>query len=241
MIRGIVLRETAFKENDKILTLLTDGGTIPVIARGVRRKNCRFTAAAQPLVYAEWTLTHRGKWYYANDGATLELFAGLRDSLPTLSLGCYFAELTGAVAVEGEPSGELLRHLLNGLYVIGQLHKPLSLSKAAFELRLLCLSGYTPLIRRCTVCGCENPAEPVLDTVQGTLRCKTCGTVSTAFPLDSGALAAMRHIAYGDPKRQYAFQLGEPSLTKLSQAVEQFLMAQLDRGFQTLDFYKSIL
>ena len=55
--KGIVLRETETKETDKILTLLTaERGKISVIARGARRKGCRFAASAQPLVYSEWTL-----------------------------------------------------------------------------------------------------------------------------------------------------------------------------------------
>ena len=59
--KGAVLRETETKEADKILTLLTpDLGKIPVIARGVRRKSCRFAAAAQPLAYSEWTLYRKG-------------------------------------------------------------------------------------------------------------------------------------------------------------------------------------
>ena len=90
--RGAVLRETQTKEADKILTLLTaDQGKISVIARGVRRKSCRYAAAAQPLAYSEWTLYRKGDWYYVNEGATIELFSGLRADLSRLSLGAYFA------------------------------------------------------------------------------------------------------------------------------------------------------
>ena len=43
--KGVVLRETETKEADKILTLLTaDKGKIPVIARGVRRRSCKYAA-----------------------------------------------------------------------------------------------------------------------------------------------------------------------------------------------------
>ena len=96
--RGIVLRETETKEADKILTLLTeDRGKVSVIARGVRRKSCRYAACAQPLVWSEWTLYQKGDWYYANDGSTIELFNGLRTDLDAMALGFYFAELTEAV------------------------------------------------------------------------------------------------------------------------------------------------
>ena len=50
VIQGLVLRETETKETDKILTLLTaERGRLSVIARGARRKNCKFAACAQSL------------------------------------------------------------------------------------------------------------------------------------------------------------------------------------------------
>lgn len=239
--RGVVLRETETKETDKILTLLTwEQGKIGVIARGARRKNCKFAAAAQPLAYAEWTLYRRGDWHYASDAFTLDLFSGLRGDLAALSLGCYMAELTEAACPEEVPAPELLRHLLNGLYALSALHKPPALVKPAFELRLLCLAGYEPLADACALCGREDPAEPALDTVQGVLRCRDCGG-GGGRPLCRDSLAALRHIVYGDPKRLYSFRLGEEPLRRLTAAAEAFLYAQLERGFSTLDFYKSVL
>ena len=76
VIRGVVLRETETKETDKILTLLTaERGRLSVIARGARRKGCRFAACAQSLAWSEWTLYQRGGWYYANEGTTLNCSA----------------------------------------------------------------------------------------------------------------------------------------------------------------------
>ena len=239
--RGVVLRETETKETDKILTLLTwDQGKISVIARGARRKNCKFAAAAQPLAYAEWTLYQRREWHYASDASTLELFGGLRGDLPALALGCYMAELTEAVSPDAVPVPELLRHLLNGLYALSALHKPPALVRPAFELRLLCLAGYEPLADACALCGREEPEGPVLDAAQGVIRCKGCGG-GGGRPLCRDSLAALRHIVYGDPKRLYSFHLGAEALGRLSAASEAFLYAQLERGFSTLDFYKSIL
>lgn len=241
--RGIVLRETETKETDKILTVLTDKcGKIPVIARGVRRKSCKYAACAQSLAYSEWTLYQKGDWYYANEGSTLELFNGLRKDLDAMALGFYFAELTETVTAEDTPAPELLRHLLNGLYALAALGKPAALVKPAFELKLLCLAGYEPLADSCAYCGNPEPEQPMLDVVQGVLRCGTCGVQerSLSMPLCPSSLAALRHIVYGDPKRLYSFTLGEKALKRLSDAAEAFTAAQLERGFRTLDFYKSL-
>ena len=241
--RGVVLRVTETKESDQILTLLTaERGRIPVIAKGARRKSSRFSAAAQTLAYSEWTLYQKGEWYYANEGATLELFDGLRTDLSRLSLGCYFAELAEAVADEGEAAPALLSHLLNGLYALDALHRPEKLAKAAYEFRLLCLAGYEPLADACAVCGCPEPEEPVLDVAQGVVCCRTCaaGRPGRLAPLCRDSLAALRHILYGDPKRLYSFTLPPAALSRLSAAAEAFVFAQLERNFRTLEYYKQL-
>lgn len=240
---GIVLRETVTKESDKILTLLTrDLGRVSVIVRGARRKNSKFAACAQSLAYGEWTLYRRGEWYYANEGETLELFAGLRQDLEAMALGFYMAELTESVTTEDTASDDILRHLLNGLYALSALHKPPRLVKAAFELKLLALAGYEPLADSCAYCGLPDPEEPMLDVVQGVLHCRGCGRGERALsmPLCANSLAALRHILYGDPKRLYSFTLEGKAMDRLAGAAEAFAAAQLERGFRTLDFYKSV-
>ena len=144
--KGVVLRETETRDADKILTLLTaERGKLSVIARGVCRKGCKFAACAQPLAYSEWTLYKKGDWYYANEGATLELFNGLRADLDAMALGFYLAELTEFVTGEENPAPELLRLLLNGLYALAKLNKDPALVKPA---SIMVISREKPAGRR---------------------------------------------------------------------------------------------
>ena len=138
--QGIVLRETNYKEADKILTVLTrDWGKRTVKARGCRRKNSKLTAASQLLVYSELTLSERGEFTTLTEADPLEQFWSVRQDLETLALASYFAVVAEASAQEGETCPELLSLLLNCLYALDTLKKPRALVKAVFELRLLCL------------------------------------------------------------------------------------------------------
>ena len=58
-----------------------------------------------------------------------------------------------AVTSEDLPSGEVLSLLLNSLYALDTLDCPNELVRAAFELRLLALSGYEPLLDDRAMCG----------------------------------------------------------------------------------------
>ena len=238
---GLVLRATETKEADYILTVLTaEHGRLAVIARGARRRSSKLSAACQHLAFSELVLYRRGNWHYLDEASTLTLFDGLRADLEKLSLASYFAEMTEAVTTEDLPAGEVLSLLLNALYALDALDRPPELVRAAFELRLLALSGYEPLLDDCAMCGRTDPNEPVFDVAQGVVLCKKCAGPSGGVPLDAGALAAMRHIIGAPPKRLLSFTLEPPSLARLNAACEAFSAVQLDRRFKTLDFYKSI-
>ena len=242
--KGIVLRETNYKEADKILTVLTaEGGKRTVKARGCRRKGSALAACSQLLAWSDMTLFEYKDYYTLNEGSTIALFRHVREDLEKLALGSYFAEAVEAVAEEGHPEPEMLSLLLNSLYALDTLNKPLPLVKAAFELRLLCAAGYAPLADACGVCGVPDPEKPFLNLSEGVLHCAACRAEvgdGISMPLSRGALAALRYIVYGDPKRLFSFQVDEESLRLLGDAAEAFLLTQLERGFKTLDFYKQL-
>lgn len=242
VITGLVLRETPTKEADKILTVLSaELGKISVIAKGARSRRSRFSAAAELLVYSEMTLSQKGEWYYLVEGNTLELFSGIRADFQKLALASYFAELTETVCL-GDSSPEILPLLLNALYALSALGKDPELVKVAFTWRLMALAGFEPLCDSCAVCGRPEPETPMLDVVEGILLCRTCAAGNgNLVPLTLGALSALRHILYCEPKRLYAFTLEDSSRKLLDRSAEIFCSTQLERSFRTLDYYKSIL
>ena len=242
-IQGIVLRVTDCNERDALLTLLTAGlGKLTVKARGLRRKNSPLIAPCQLLSYGEFTLfEHRGQ-YTINEAHAIELFTPLRRDLTKLSLGTYFAQVAAVLSQEDFPSPELLSLLLNCLYALSKLELPEALIKAVFELRAACLSGYTPDLFGCHICGNQTPDR--FDLSAGQLECLNCRNRESSgirMPVNPAVLEAMRYICLCDPKRLFSFQVGTETLATLGNLTEAYLTTQLERGFSTLDFYKSLL
>lgn len=243
--QGLVLREVNYKEADKILTVLTrDMGKRTVKARGCRRKGSGLAASAQLLVYSDMTLFEYKDYYTLNEAESLEQFWGIRGDIELLALCSYFAEVAEAVAEEGVAQPELLSLILNSIYALDKLRRPRQLVKAVFELRLMCLAGYEPLLDACAVCDAPEPDAPRLDLGEGVLRCAGChdhAEEGYSRPVPAPALAALRHIAGCDPKRLFSFELSPAALASLGAATEGFLLTQLDRLFRTLDFYKELI
>ncbi len=240
-INALVLREVRYKEADRILTLLTDTeGKLTVKARGALRKSSRTAAATQQLTYSEMTLFgNRGRWT-VNEATVKEGFGGLREDMEKLALGAYFAECMDALSVEDQPEPELLQLGLNCLYALSRGLYAAEKIKAAFEMRLMCLSGYTPELTACAVCGKE-PDQPVLSLDYGRVCCRACsGGMGERAALDPDALQAMRFLCTAPPRQLLSFQLADASLLRLADAAENYLLRRTERGFSTLDYWKKI-
>ena len=180
--------------------------------------------------------------YTINEANALELFSPLRKDLLKLSLGSYFAQAAETMSQEDMPNPELLSLVLNCLYGLSRLNIAQTQVKAVFELRSACLSGYAPDLFGCYRCGCENPDR--FDISEGHLECASCRNPESTglrMPVSPGVLDAMRYICNCDSKKLFSFSASEETLESLSYVTESYLSTQLERGFSTLDFYKSLL
>ncbi len=242
-VKGLVLRVTDYKDHDALLTLLTPNhGKLTVKVRGLRRKNAPLVAPCQLLSYGEFVLFEYRGQYTVNEAFSIELFQELRRDLVRLSLGTYFAQVAELISQEDLPNPELLSLLLNCLHGISKLNLPETKVKAVFELRIMCLAGYTPDLMGCHICGSQSPDR--FDLSQGQLACRNCrhmGDTGIRMPVTGSVLEAMRYICYCDPRKLFSFQVGAETMEKLADLNEAYLTTQLERGFSTLDFYKSLL
>ncbi len=241
--QALVVRVTAYNDTDAMLTLLTaKHGKLSVKARGLRRKNSPLAATCQLLSYGEFTLFEYRSAYTINEAHPIELFTALRRDLQKLSLGTYFAQAAELLSQEDLPNPELLSLVLNCLYGLSKLDVPEALVKTVFELRGACLAGYAPDLYGCHRCG--NPFPDRFDLSEGRLECSDCRDHTSngiRLPITAGMLETMHYITTCDAKKLFSFQAGNETLEQLSAVTESYLTTQLERGFSTLDFYKSLL
>ena len=241
-IRAIVLRVTDYNDRDALLTVLTQKhGKLTVKARGLRRKNSPLIAPCQLLAFGEFTLFEYKGQYTINEAHSIELFSNLRRDLTKLSLGTYFAQVAEVLSQEDLPNPELQSLVLNCLYALSKLNEPEMKVKAVFELRAACLAGFMPDLFGCHICGCQNPDR--FDLSEGMLECVSCRGMGGGIrmPVNPSVLDAMRYICFCDPKKILSFDIKTENLMKLADITEAYLTTQLERGFSTLDFYKSLM
>lgn len=239
--KGLILREVRYKEADRILTVLTlDEGKITAKARGALRKSSKTAAATQLFAFSEMTLfENQGRWT-VNEASTIEEFKGLRADISALALASYFAECVEALSDEDQPNPMLLQLILNCLYALSNNMYDQSHIKAAFELRLMGLSGYEPDIFSCCICGREEPEAPFFSPQDGAVCCGNCKSGGGGLRLCRDSLAAMRYILMAEPRKFMSFKLDDGASDRLARAAEQYFIMQTERKFSSLDYWKKV-
>jgi DNA repair protein RecO (recombination protein O) len=154
---AIVLRTWPFGESDKIVSFLTEShGKLTGIAKGAKRSRKRFVNSLEPFSLVNLRFQDRAHSNLAFIvAADLAFgFKHLLTSLEKISFAAYLVEITDGLIGEREENRLVFRHLKDGLTYLDEQSTSLTFL-TSFELKLLKLAGYQPLLDSCRRCGRE--------------------------------------------------------------------------------------
>ena len=252
-VKGLVVRVTDIKENDRLLTVYTEEmGLISAYARGSRSLKSRKMSATVQLAYSDFVIYGEGDKLYVREAELIEGFYGIRDSIDGLALSMYICELIEEVGTSVGES-DILRLALNSLFAIAAGKHGMPKIKAVFEMRLSAILGYMPDISSCARCGASS-REVFFDVMAGAVECKECHKLSSLGGdrltdaheasviciLSEAARSAMLYALYSPIQKLFSFNLSKEDMHLFSRAAEEYLLNHLERGFRTLDFYNEI-
>ena len=255
--RGLVIREVQTSEADKLLTLLTpERGKVTVSGKGVSSLKSRHMAACQLFSYSDFILKKTKKYFYIAESETIECFFGIRYDIERLALATYICEVVDYLALEEVADDDLLRLTLNTLYALSEKKGiDLSIVKAAFEIRAAAVSGFSPDLHACGVCGKEElRLGTYLDVMNGRLLCSECSKefVSGLKETDDGfspiylkltpaSLEAMKYAVYSPIQRYLSFTIPEEERANFGDACEKYLLSHIEHSFKSLEYYRNLI
>lgn len=251
---GLVLRCVDYKENSKILTILTaQEGKLTVSAHGANRKNSKLSAVTEQFVYSEMTLLSKGGRWTLTEAQCIEQFVGLRDDLEILAVASYIMDVAEVLSDEDRQNPELLSLCLNSLYALAEKIRPPKFVKPVFELRAMSISGFRPVIvkepgkpgrvvqktkKRCSTVQEDGEQSRV---VNGAEKCYSFDEIEGKLFLCGVAFDVARYILEAQSKKLFSFKATDEVIENISPIAEQYLLTHLDRTFKTLDYLKSCI
>ena len=226
---GLVLKETRYKESDRILTILTpELGVISAAAQSSLRLKSKLFSACGLFCYSEFTLVPGRNMYTVREAEVKNVFHGISSSIEGMSLAMYMAEMAMTLSPTGQEAQRELRLLLNCFYMISES----TMSECGFMPQIVC----------CRDCSAYDGAAFYLDVQEGHLLCADCAAkAGKTCNLDQGALYALRHICLVDDKKIFAFKISVGSLEKLSAVAERYALTHMDKPLKSYDFLKTLL
>lgn len=259
---ALVLKSIEVGDNDRLLTLLTpENGRISVMAKGVKSIRSKNSAIAQPFIYGNYEIYRKNDMNWLRSGSLIEYFPGIREDIEGLSLATYLSDVACEITGEFVSGVEILRMTLNTLYAASKKIRPLKQLKAVYEWRSAGYSGYLPNINKCYKCGAQSRELFYLDVMNGSIICSDClhklGQTTTItsnmeyddeyyersilLPLGESAFAAVRFSLTATPERMFSFSITDGiEREQFYNAAEVYLLNHLERGFESLNFYKTI-
>lgn len=177
---AIVLRSRPYGESDKIVSFFTEQfGKLTGIAKGAMRSRRRFVNSLEPFSLVNLRFHDRAHTNLAFIVASdLEFgFRQLATSLERISYASYLVEITEGLVGEREENPIVYQHLRDGLRYLDANGTSLRFL-TTFELKLLRLAGYQPVLNGCKHCGKERNSGATarwhFSPADGGILCDSC-------------------------------------------------------------------
>lgn len=185
---ALVLRSADYRENDRIVTLLTaERGKLSATMKGVRKAGAKLNFASQPFCFAEYVFAEKGGRCTVTGASLHDGFYGLREDIAALYGAACVTQASDLLLYEGMQGGALL---VAAVRALGELSAGEgSGAVVRFFVRALALAGYPVAADFCPVCGAVPAGRMKFDMDRGIF---TCAAHSDGVPASEATFAAVR-------------------------------------------------
>ncbi|MDN5277108.1 MAG: repair protein RecO [Clostridiales bacterium] len=240
---GVVLRYTNFKEADRMLTVFSpDRGKMQVLARGCRKPSSRLLAASQVFCYADYVFIKSKEIYIATQAEVKNSFYNIRNDVERLAYGTYILNLTEEAVNYEEGNFRLFYMLLHTLSHLAYGEVSPEDITHIFELKLIDVLGYRPVLDRCLVCGEKPESNPLFFSAsQGGIICPQCNNdIKDGYTIHRSTLQTMRYILDVDIRRLGGLKFSQFVRDELDSILSYYLSHRLEKSIKARQFINQL-
>lgn len=244
-VKGVVIKEVPYKDNDKIITLMTDKlGKISCMAKGAKKTNSALLASCQLLVYSEFVLYKGTSFYHINSAETIDTFYLLRTDYDKLEKAYEITKVLNSLVVENEETESILSLYLNSLFVISKDMFKFEYVMSVFKLKMLVLLGYSPSIVTCSNCSRRmledksnlgyyysfNTNSVLCGECFNKLKKENENKIKSGWyvAISMAAFYAITYIIISDTKKVFSFKVDEKALQEVIKIADRLYIEQIN-------------
>lgn len=237
---GIVIRAMDYGESHKIITLFTNNtGKVGILVKGAKKVRSKHASLAQPFTYGEFVFTRHSGLGTLQHGEIIESNHSLREHLDLSAHAAYIAELTEK-AIPEEEVGPIHFLLLKSCFAALQSGKDFEVITQLYQMKLLALTGYDPVVDSCIQCGYQE-GKFRMSYYSGGILCERCARQDQSLTLLSdNALKLLRFYKQVDLSRIGQINISSATKTELSSVIHKLIDYQLGLKLKTRSFLDSL-
>ena len=241
-VEAVVLRHSDYGEADRLLTIFTrEQGKLRAIAKGVRKMQSRKAGHLEPFTQVALMLAQGHDLWIVTQAEAIESLQPLREDLTRIGYAGYVVELLDRFTYEEGQNWQLYQLLVETLKRLSQEEEAF-VPVRYYEMRLLDLLGFRPMLFECALCGKTiQPEDQYFSAERGGVLCPDCGLkVNEVRPVSMDALRYMRHFqrsTYSEAKRA---DPGNDTRAEVEALLNYYLTYLLERSLNTPEFIRQI-
>lgn len=241
-VEAVILRHSDWGEADRLLTLYSrEQGKLRAIAKGVRKISSRKAGHLEPFTRSTIQLAKGHDLWIVTQTEALDLYSPIKEDLQLLAQAAYAIELLDRFTYEEGQNWQLYKLLVETLERLSGGENAF-ITLRYYEMRLLDLLGFRPLLFECASCGKEITAQDqYFSADMGGVLCPKCefkGQSRREISMDS--LRFLRHIQRSSFKEALRANPAPGVRQEMEALMNYYLTYLLERGLNSPEFLKQI-
>ena len=232
---AVVIRTADYRENDRMVTLLTkEYGKMSASARGSRKPTSKLFASSSVFCCGEYVFYEKDGRFGIKSCEVRRTFFNMQNDYDSYSVACFIADAVDKVAQEDDVSPGLFALTVNALYALDTGAAPGTLL-SYFVQRLLYIEGVYPNLKSCVLCGKREDLTR-FSAEHGGAVCAVCARTHGGIGLEGEVMDALRQLARTAPGDIRGIDLPQAIQDRLKRALVHYLEHVLQKPLKTTSF-----
>lgn len=196
--RALVIKQTKLSEQDLILTLLTQAGSLlQVVAKGARKPGAKLAAPCELFSETKFLISHTKSLDIVLEAETVQTFASFRCDLEKNASACVVCDVCNKACFNDAEDAFIYPLVVKTLATINvaadQAH--LDVCVAAFTFKITSHLGWRPCLEQCVLCTDTKVSR--ISARAGGVICEQCARdIEGAEPISSQEIHALHDVIY---------------------------------------------
>ncbi len=237
--QGVIIKSKDYKDNSKIITILTKDGLIDVILKGVTSLNSGTKKYTIIPIYVEYLMASSKTISTFTEGYILNNYTNVKSDLNSNFICMSILEKINVFATHIDDMTTFYEFVLKIFDLLNNTKYP-NVVLNIFEIKLLYLLGISPVINYCN--NCNNTDDLVLSINQGGTICKKCAlTLGFDLNINETQLFKYLYLIKINKIDEGFLELINKTRIKLDEFIDKYYEKYIDFYSKTKKIIKKVL